>query len=66
MLLFNLIRLQQRLEFENGHQGKNLFVLWEGGEALTGLGADPFVFLSVFVFINKFTCISKNPFDQDL
>ena len=63
MLLFILIRLQQRLEFENGHQGKNLFVLWGGGEALTGLGADPFVFVSVFVF---FTCISKNLFHQDL
>ena len=45
MLLFILIRLQQRLEFENGHQGKNLFVLWGGGEALTGLGADPFAFV---------------------
>ena len=52
MLLFILIRLQQRLEFENGHQGKNLFVLWGGGEALTGLGADPFVFVSVFVFFH--------------
>ena len=51
MLLFNLIRLQQRLEFENGHQGKNLFVLWEGGEALTGLGADLFVFVSVFIHL---------------
>ena len=52
MLLFNLIRLQQRLEFENGHQGKNLFVLWGGGEG--GSGADPFVFVSVFVFIHLY------------
>ena len=54
MFLFIPIRLQQRLEFENGHQGKNLFVLWGGGEAVTGLGADPFVFVSVFVFIHLY------------